>query len=104
MQVAERSRDEREELGQRGDDRADELPAELLDRRQRRELGDLLAGERRALEDPASQREHVRLSAVVASAFATAAGSPPDSMNAIAVGPSSSTSSASAPASSAARR
>ena len=41
--------------------------------------------------------------AVAASAFATAAGSPEDSMKAIAVGPSSITSSASAPACSAAR-
>ena len=105
VQVAQRRRHEREQLRERRDDRADELR-----RAARRRAAASRAGRPRRPRascpracPPRSVSTFVSF-AVAASAFATAAGSPDDSMNAIAVGPSSITSSASAPACSAARR
>ena len=63
-----------QELRHRRHDHAEQLAPDHVDRRHLRELLDLLARERPALEDPASQREDVRLLRRAASAFATAAG------------------------------
>ena len=105
VQIAERRGHEREKLRDRCDDRTDELPTQDVDGRQRRQSRSTSSPESDLPSSipPRSVRTFVSF-AVAASAFATAAGSPDDSMNAIAVGPSSMTSSASAPACSAARR
>ncbi len=55
VEVAKRRRHETEKLCERRDDRTDELAAEHVDGRQLRELVDVVARERLALEDPASQ-------------------------------------------------
>ena len=61
VEVAERGGDEAEQLRERRDDRTDELTAQDVDRRERREPVDLLSRQRLPLEDPATEREHVRL-------------------------------------------
>ena len=61
MQVAQWRGDEGEQLVERRDDRADELSAEHVDRRELRELLDVVARERLALEDATAQRQYVRL-------------------------------------------
>ena len=61
MQVAERRVDQRHELGQRRDDRTDELATQHVERRQGRKSVDLVARQRLAFEDPSAQRQHVGL-------------------------------------------
>ena len=61
MQITQRRRHEPEQLRERRDDGTDELSAENVHGRQLREPVDLVARECLALEEAASQREHVRL-------------------------------------------
>ncbi len=61
VQAAKRRVHQRDELRQRCDDRADQLTAEHVHRRQGRESVDLLAREGLTLEDPAAHHEHVGL-------------------------------------------
>jgi hypothetical protein len=93
-----RARDQADDRHQRRGDRADDLAAEHVERRQGREILDVVLADRRAVEDAAADREDLGRLRPSRSAFATATMSPSASMNAIAVGPSSIASSASAPA------
>ena len=60
-EVAERSRDQRGELGERRDDHADELRLHDLRCRELCELLDVGAGQRLPGEDAAAEREHLRV-------------------------------------------
>src|SRR5581483_4681821 len=60
IEVLHRRGDEPEEAGQRRHDRAEHLPAQDVDRRQRREALDLGCGKDSALHDAASNRKDPR--------------------------------------------